>query len=115
APLQRAVFLGLVGGGALKPAFERVAAFTVQIVPDHADPRTRCRCSGPDLGSAMLKRRPCCSDGTVLRAVSTLAGSILARKTPGSMPPSASTSPQGSTISEWPNVSRLFSCRPAGR
>src|ERR1700722_9432477 len=110
---QLAFFLDFVGKGSLEPAFKRVVAFAAQIVPDHADPRTRCRCSGPDLGSATLKRRPCCNDGTVLRAVSTLAGSILAMKTPGSTPPSASTSPQGSMISEWPKVSRLFSCRPA--
>src|SRR6267378_542956 len=97
-----ALFLGFIGGRALKPAFERVAAFAVQGISDHTEPRTRCRCSGPALGSAMLKRRPCCSDGTVLRAVSTFEGSILARKTPGSPPPSASTSPQGATISEWP-------------
>ena len=38
------------------------------------------------MGSATLKRRPCCNDGTVLRAVSTFEGSILARNTPGSTP-----------------------------
>src|ERR1700730_12846073 len=110
---QFALFLDFIGGGALKPALERMAPLTAQVVPDHADPRTRCRCSGPALGSAMPKRRPCCSDGTVFRAVSTFEGSISARKTPGSTPPSASTTPQGSTISEWPKVSRLFSCMPA--
>ena len=64
------------------------------------------------MGSATLKRRPCCSDGTARRALSTLAGSILAMKMPGSTPPSARTVPQGSTINEWPYVSRLFSCMP---
>src|SRR5206468_4545293 len=110
---QLAFFLGLVGRRTLEPAFERMAAPAAEVIPDHADPRTRCRCSGPALGSAMPKRRPCCSDGIVCRAVTTFDGSIFARNTPGSTPPSASTSPQGSTISEWPYVSRLFSCRPA--
>src|ERR1700733_7993904 len=100
---QLAFFLGFVGLGTLKPALERMAALAAQIVPDHADPRTRCRCSGPALGSATLKRRPCCSEGTVLRAVSTFGGSILARKTPVSVAlPSARMVPQGSIISEWP-------------
>src|SRR6185503_11533783 len=85
---QLALFLALVGRGALKPAFESVALLAAQGVADHAEPRTRCRCSGPALGSAMPKRRPCCSDGTVFRAVSTFAGSISARNTPGSTPPS---------------------------
>src|ERR1700730_18194656 len=99
---QFALFLDFIGGGALKPALERMAALTAQVVPDHADPRTRCRCSGPALGSAMPKRRPCCSDGTDLRAASTFAGSIFARNTPGSTPPSARISPHGAMISEWP-------------
>src|SRR6185312_16443242 len=99
---QLAPDLGFIGGRALEPAFERMVAVAAERVADHADPRTRCRCSGPALGSAMPKRRPCCSDGTVLRAVSTLEGSILARNTPGSTPPSARISPQGATISEWP-------------
>src|SRR5580658_5710919 len=109
---QPALFLRLVDRRALKPAFERVVAFAAQGVTDHADPRTRCRCSGPALGSATLKRLPCSSDGTVFRAVSTLVGSIFAMKTPGSTPPSARISPQGAMISECPYVSRLFSCRP---
>src|SRR4051812_42810697 len=110
---QLALFLDLVGRRTLEPAFERMAALAAEVVADHADPRTRCRCSGPALGSAIPKRRPCCSDGIACRAVTTFDGSIFARNTPGSTPPSASTSPQGSTISEWPNVSRLFSCSPA--
>src|SRR6266478_3955421 len=109
---QLALFLLFVGRGRLKPAFEFMAGLAAERIADHADPRTRCRCSGPAFGSATLKRLPCCSDGTALRAVSTLAGSIFARKTPGSTPPSASTVPQGSTIREWPKVSRLFSCMP---
>src|SRR5882757_1979934 len=109
---QLALLLALIGRGALKPAFEGVTPLAAQAVADHAEPRTRCRCSGPALGSAMPKRLPCCSDGTVLRAVSTLAGSISARNTPGSTPPSARISPQGAMISECPYVSRLFSCRP---
>jgi hypothetical protein len=32
--------------------------------------------SGPAFGSAMLKRLPCCSDGTVLRAVSTAPAAV---------------------------------------
>src|SRR5215831_6217911 len=109
---ELAFHLGIEGGRTLEPAFECVVAFAAQRVSDHADPRTRCRCSGPDLGSATEKRRPCSSDGTDLRAASTLAGSILAMMTEGSTAASASTSPQGSMISEWPKVSRLFSCRP---
>src|ERR1700692_3931292 len=97
---ELAFHLRVVGGGVLEPAFERVIVLTAERVSDHADPRTRCRCSGPALGSATLKRRPCCSEGTVLRAVSTFEGSILAMNTPGSTPPSASTSPQGAMISE---------------
>src|SRR6185295_7030160 len=83
---QLAPDLGFIGGRAMEPAFERMVAVAAERVADHADPRTRCRCSGPALGSAMPKRRPCCSDGTVLRAASTLEGSILARNTPGSTP-----------------------------
>ena len=51
-----------------------MALLAAKVVADHAEPRTRCRCSGPALGSAIPKRRPCCSDGTVFRAVSTLRG-----------------------------------------
>src|SRR5438128_338511 len=99
---QLALFLALIGRGALKPAFERMALLAAKVVADHAEPRTRCRCSGPALGSAMPKRLPCCSDGTLLRAASTFDVSISARKTPGSAPPSARISPQGAMISEWP-------------
>src|SRR5206468_1246151 len=107
---QLALLLSLIGRRTLKPAFEGMAPLAAQAVADHAEPRTRCRCSGPALGSAMPIRVPCCSDGTVFRAVSTLEGSISARNTPGSTPPSARISPQGAMISEWPKVSRLFSC-----
>src|SRR6266404_1754902 len=100
---QLALFLLFVGRGRLKPAFEFMAGLAAERIADHADPRTRCRWSGPAFGSATLKRLPCCSDGTALRAVSTFAGSIVAMNTPVSTPPpSASTVPQGSTISEWP-------------
>src|SRR5262245_49648532 len=102
AAYELALDLLIVGRRALEPAFEGVVVLAAECVADHADPRTRCRCSGPAFGSATENRRPCCSDGTALRAVSTLAGSILARTTPGSVPPSARTSPQGATISEWP-------------
>src|SRR6266436_5671966 len=100
---QLALFLLFVGRGRLKPAFEFMAGLAAERIADHADPRTRCRWSGPAFGSATLKRLPCCSDGSALRAVSTLDGSILAAITPVStLPPSARTVPQGSTISEWP-------------
>ena len=46
------------------------------------------------------------------RAAATSAGSISAMTTPGSVPPSARMRPQGSTTSEWPKVSRPFSCLP---
>src|SRR5205807_6658453 len=88
ATYELALLLAFIGSRALKPAFEGMAPLAAQAVADHAEPRTRCRCSGPALGSAMPKRRPCWSDGTLLRAVSTLEGSILARNTPGSTPPS---------------------------
>src|SRR6185312_15122582 len=97
---QLALDLRFISRRILEPAFETVVAFAAERISDHADPRTRCRCSGPDFGSAMEKRRPCCSDGTVLRAVSTFEGSILARNMPGSTPPSARISPQGAMISE---------------
>ena len=41
-------------------------------------------------------------EGTRARASATRAVSIPAVTMPGSSPPSASTSPQGATISEWP-------------
>jgi hypothetical protein len=47
--------------------------------------------------------RSCCSDGTILRASSTLARSISAIVNPVFSPPaSASTSPHGATATEWP-------------
>ncbi len=50
----------------------------------------------PRVWSANAKRRPCCNEGTVLRAVATLAGSIVASTMPGSVPPpSASTDAPG--------------------
>src|ERR1700694_3013814 len=61
---QLALLLAFVGCRALKPAFERMAAFAAQVIVDHAEPRTRCRWSGPALGSLTPKRLPCCSDGT---------------------------------------------------
>src|SRR6202035_1613387 len=94
---ELALRLRIVGRGVLEPAFEGVVVVAAERVSDHADPRTRCRCSGPDFGSAIVKRRPCCSDGTDLRAASTFDGSIFARNTPGSTPPSARISPQGAT------------------
>src|SRR5262245_4325346 len=72
---ELAADLRIVSRRTLEPAFESMALFAAQVVADHAEPRTRCRCSGPALGSATVKRRPCCSEGTALRAVSTLAGS----------------------------------------
>src|SRR5205807_5377963 len=104
---ELALDLRIVRGRALEPAFEFVAPVAAERVADHADPRTRCRWSGPALGSETPKRRPCWSDGIARRAVSTLAGSILAMIMPGSTSPSARISPQGSMISEWPKVSRL--------
>src|SRR2546430_1603001 len=97
---ELAPHLRIIGRRTLEPALESVVLLAAQAVADHAEPRTRCRCSGPALGSAMPKRRPCCSEGIALRAVSTFDGSIPARNTPGSTSPSASTSPHGSTISE---------------
>jgi len=79
----------------------------VERVADHADSPHQSRWSGPPwVGDA--EAAPCWSDGIARAPVSTLAGSILAVMMPGSTSPSARISPQGSMISEWPNVSRLF-------
>ena len=51
---------------------------------------------------AGVKSRSCCSDGNPPRTSAMRAGSILAVMMPTPSPPSASTSPHGSTISEWP-------------
>src|SRR3954471_14541034 len=99
---ELALHLRIVRGRALEPTLEVVAPVAAERVADHADPRTRCKWSGPALGSATPKRRPCWSEGIARRAVSTLAGSICAMMMPGSTSPSARISPQGSMISEWP-------------
>src|SRR6185312_4886135 len=49
-----------------------------------------------------LKRRSWVRAGIMERASATWAGSMSAVITPGASPPSASTSPQGATIREWP-------------
>src|SRR5262249_28449258 len=57
---ELALDLAVIRRRALEPALESVVLLAAKRVADHAEPRTRCRCSGPDLGSAMPKRRPCC-------------------------------------------------------
>src|SRR6185437_2397599 len=106
--------LGLLfeSGRILEPAFESVALLANECVSDHSAPRITCRWAGSAMGSTISKRRPCCSDGMRARALATSAGSISAMTIPGSIPPSAMMRPQGSTISEWPNVSLPFSCVP---
>src|SRR5262245_1318423 len=96
----------------LEPAFEFVAAVADECVTYHSAPRTTCKWAGSAIGSTISKRRPCCSDGIRARALATSAGSILAMTIPGSVPPSAMMRPQGSAITEWPYVSRPFSCLP---
>ena len=100
---ERALRLLVVGGG-IQPAFEFVTPVADERVAYHSAPRTTCRWAGSAIGSAISKRRPCCSDGMRARALATSAGSTV--------PPSAMMRPQGSTISEWPYVSRPFSCLP---
>ena len=78
-----------------------------------------CRRPAPDAdGRDAASDRPrrsaghAAARGSPCARLATLAGSIVAVITPGSVPPSARTTPHGSTISEWPKVSRPFSCRP---
>src|SRR5689334_12830426 len=53
-----------------------------------------------EVAGGRLNSRSCLSAGTILRASVTFAGSIFAVMTPTSSPASASTSPQGATMSE---------------
>src|SRR5262249_22241231 len=109
---QAALRLLVVGRRVREPALECVAALAGEGVADHALLPTACRWAGSAAGVTTSKRRPCCSDGMRVRAVTMSAGAISAMTTPGSSPPSATTRPQGSTTSECPNVSRPFSCLP---
>jgi len=58
--------------------------------------------SGRGARSGGAKLRSCCNDGTMRRASAMRPGSICAVTIPSRSPPSASTSPHGSTINEWP-------------
>lgn len=58
--------------------------------------------SGREISSGGVKSRSCCSDGNPPRTLAMRAGSIVAVMMPTPSPPSANTSPHGSTISEWP-------------
>src|SRR6516225_8906529 len=109
---ESALDLPFVGRGARKPALECVAALAGQCIPNHAGPRTTCRWAGAAEGPTTSNRRPCSREGTFARAAVTRAGSMVARTTPGSAAASAIIRPQGSTMSEWPKVSRPFSCLP---
>jgi hypothetical protein len=64
----------------------------------------RARCYSAARGRATISggvnERSCCSEGTMRRTSATRAASIRATEIPAPSPPSASTSPQGSTISE---------------
>src|SRR5262249_5980081 len=84
------------GGRIIEPAFEGVAGLAGERVTNHAGPPTTCRWVGSAIGSRISNRRPCCSEGMRARADATSARSISARTTPGSVPPSARTRPQGS-------------------
>ena len=57
---------------------------------------------GRAASSGFVNGRSCCSEGTMRRALAIAAGSMRALTMPAPSPASASTSPQGSTISEWP-------------
>ena len=59
--------------------------------------------------------RSCVNEGILRRITSMLPVSISADTTPGSVAPSARTSPQGEMIRLCPKVSRPISCRPALR
>src|SRR5262249_3491177 len=104
-----ALRLPVIGSRTREPAFEFVALVADERVSDHCEmTQTTCRYAGFAIGPTISKRRPCCREGIRARAVATAAGSISAITTAGSMSPSASTRPQGSTIIEWPNVLRPF-------
>src|ERR1700722_4204836 len=107
---ERALGLLVVGGRIGKPALERMAGLAIEGVADHDGPRTARRWVGSAIGSMSSKRRPLSSEGMRERAAATSAGSTSATMTPGSAPASAMIWPHGSTTSEWPNVSRPFSC-----
>src|ERR1043165_2794622 len=109
---ELALDLLVVGGRTGEPALEFVAPVADQRIADHESAPTTCRCVGSAIGSSTSKRRPCCSDGMRLRAVETSAGSMSAKTTPGSVPPSARIRPHGSTTTEWPKGARPFSCSP---
>ena len=66
--------------------------------------RTRCYSAarGRAASSGFVNGRSCCSDGTMRRALAIAASSMRALTMPTPSPASASTSPHGSTISEWP-------------
>src|ERR1043166_9907599 len=104
--------LAVERGRIVEPAFEGVAGFATQPVTTHAGPPTTWRCVGSAMGSRISNRRPCWSEGMRARAAAPSAGSMSAKMTPGSVPPSARMRPQGSITSEWPKVSRPFSCLP---
>src|SRR5215203_3493472 len=98
---QTALCLLVIVCGVLKPDLEVVLLLADQRIADHAGPRTARRCVGSAIGSTISKRRPCWSEGTRARAAAISAGSISAITTPGSVPPSATIRPHGSTTSEW--------------
>src|SRR6185312_10892612 len=108
---EPALQLPLASFRILEPAFKRVALVANEAVADHEALSTRCN-GVRLLGAESSKRRPCCSEGMRERALAPSVGSISAIITPGSVPPSATTFPHGSTTMLWPNVSRPFSCRP---
>src|SRR5262249_52044209 len=99
---EAALGLLVVGRRIGKPAFEAVALLASERVTDHRSPPMALNVTGSASGSTMSNRRPCCSEGTRPRAAATSAGSTLATTMPGSVPPSATIRPQGSTISECP-------------
>src|SRR5581483_7045136 len=70
--------------------------------PHPYSPALVCSTGRPGAG----KVRSCFKAGILRRASATASRSMVALTTPTSSPPSTMTSPQGSTINEWPQVLR---------
>src|SRR5262249_58507881 len=109
---EAALGLLVIGRRAGEPALEVVLALAYERIADHEPLPTACRKAGSAAGVTTSNRRPCCSDGMRVRAVTMSAGAISAITTQGSSPPSATIRPQGATTSALPKVSRPISCPP---
>src|SRR5688572_11860838 len=102
--------LRLEGVRAGEPALELMPVRAGQREADH----DAVRSATGSAASGSANGRSFFSAGILWRASSERAGSIAATITSGPSPPaSASTSPHGATMMEWPNVSRPSAWRPA--